>query len=139
MQHFQPLISNDASLSGNSFPIVTSHGLAGSKSHHCLSPLKYKAKAHSRYGRNIVGSERWQRQPQQQSHVLFQCLGSSEDTTDESKNMDATCKRKSSNVKRTRKRTRLIHVGGGTPIEIHSRIISTQDRCISHNIYYSTS
>ena len=37
--------------------------------HCCLSLLKSKAKAHSRYGRDIVGSERWQqqRQPQQQS------------------------------------------------------------------------
>ena len=40
------------------------------------APLMYKAKAHSRYGRDIVGSERWQ----QQSHVLFQRLGSSDDT-----------------------------------------------------------
>ena len=42
--------------------------------HRCLSPLMYKAKAHSRYGRDIVGSERWQRQPQQQSYVRFQRL-----------------------------------------------------------------
>ena len=47
-----------------------------------MLPLMYKAKAHSRYGRDIVGSERWQWQPQQQqqSHVHFQCLWSSEDT-----------------------------------------------------------
>ena len=32
MQHFKPVISNDASLSGNSFPVVASHRLAGSKS-----------------------------------------------------------------------------------------------------------
>ena len=51
--------------------------------HCCLSLLKSKAKAHSRYGRDIVGSERWQqqRQPQQQSHNRFQLLGSFEDTT----------------------------------------------------------
>ena len=41
----------------------------------------YKAKAHLRYGGDIVGSERWQRQPQHQSHIRFQRLGSSEDTT----------------------------------------------------------
>ena len=29
------------------------------------------------YGQHIVGSERWQRQPQQQSHLPFQHLGSS--------------------------------------------------------------
>ena len=49
--------------------------------HPSLSPLMYKAKAHSRYGRDIVGNERWQRQPQPQSHVPFQRPGSSEDTT----------------------------------------------------------
>ena len=48
--------------------------------HCCLSPLMYKAKAHSRYGHDIVGSERWQWQPQQQSHIPFERLGSSEDT-----------------------------------------------------------
>ena len=42
--------------------------------HCCLSPLMYKAKAHLRYGRDIVGSERWQQQPQQQSHIRFQRL-----------------------------------------------------------------
>ena len=41
----------------------------------------YEVKAHSRCGRDIVGSERWQRQLQQQSHISFQCLGSFEDTT----------------------------------------------------------
>ena len=41
----------------------------------------HKAKAHLRYARDIVGSARWQRQPQQQSHVRFQRLGSFEDTT----------------------------------------------------------
>ena len=49
--------------------------------HRCLSPLMCKAKAHSRYGRDIIGSERWQRQPQQQFHDRFQRLGSFEDTT----------------------------------------------------------
>ena len=49
--------------------------------HRCLSPLMYKAKAHLQYGHDIICSERWQRQPQQQSHVPFQRLGSSEDTT----------------------------------------------------------
>ena len=29
--NFKPIISNDVSFSGNSFPIVASHGLAGSK------------------------------------------------------------------------------------------------------------
>jgi len=86
MQHFKLVISNGASLSGNSFPIVASHGLVGSKSgwssgHRCLSPLMYKAKAHSRYGQDIVGSARWQRQLQQQSYNPFQCLWSSEDIT----------------------------------------------------------
>ena len=83
MQHFKPVISNDASLSGNSFPIVESHGLVGSKSggHRCLSPLMYKAKAHSQFSRDIVGSERWQQQLQQQSYLPFQRLWSSEDTT----------------------------------------------------------
>ena len=46
--------------------------------HRCLSPLMYKAKGHSRCGR---GSEKWQQQLQQQSHVPFQRLGSSKDTT----------------------------------------------------------
>ena len=47
VQHFKLVISDDASLTGNSFPIVGSHGLAGSKvdGHHCLSQLMYKAKA----------------------------------------------------------------------------------------------
>jgi len=31
MQHFKPVISNDASLSGSLVPIVVSHRLAGSK------------------------------------------------------------------------------------------------------------
>ena len=41
------------------------------------------AKAHLQYGRDIIGSERWQqqRQLQQQSQVCFQRLGSFEDTT----------------------------------------------------------
>ena len=43
--------------------------------------MMYKAKAHSQYGRDVVGSERWQQQPQWQSHVSFQHLGLSEDTT----------------------------------------------------------
>ena len=86
MQHFKPVISNDASLSRNSFPIVASHELAGSKSgwssgHRCLSLLMYKAKARSRYGRDIVGSVRWQLQLQQQSYNPFQSLWSSEDIT----------------------------------------------------------
>ena len=69
--------------------------------HRCLSPLMYKAKAHSWYGQDIVGSERWQRQwqPQQQSYIPLQRLWSSEDTT---------CRRKINNRKRTRKRTRPI-------------------------------
>ena len=45
MQHFKLVISNDASLSGNSFPIVASYGLTGFKSG--PSSLMYKAKAHS--------------------------------------------------------------------------------------------
>ena len=49
--------------------------------HCCLSLLMHKVKAHLRYGRDIVGSERWQRQLQQQFHIRFQHLGSSEDTT----------------------------------------------------------
>ena len=72
--------------------------------HRCLSPLMYKAKAHLWYGQDIVGSERWQRQPQQQSYVPFQRLLSSEDTT---------CIKEYGclmwmNSKRTRKRTRPI-------------------------------
>ena len=34
-----PVISNDVSLSGNSFPIVASHGLAGSKSGRSSLPV----------------------------------------------------------------------------------------------------
>ena len=41
----------------------------------------HKAKVHLRYARDIVGSARWQRQPQQQSHVRYERLWSSEDTT----------------------------------------------------------
>ena len=46
MQHFKPVVSNDASLSGNSFLIVASHGLPDSKSgrsllhRHCIK-LRY--------------------------------------------------------------------------------------------------
>jgi len=43
MQHFKLVISNDASLSGNSFPIVASHGLAGSKSGQSLLPVTIDA------------------------------------------------------------------------------------------------
>ena len=39
MQHFKPVISNDASLSGNPFPIVASHGLAGSKTGQSSLPV----------------------------------------------------------------------------------------------------
>ena len=68
MQHFKPVVSNDVSLSGNSFPIVGSHGLWLQSGQ---SLLIYKAKAHSRYGRDMVGSESWQRQLQEQFHVPF--------------------------------------------------------------------
>ena len=40
----------------------------------------YKAKAHLQLGQDIVGTERWQWQPQQQSHIPFQHLGTSEDS-----------------------------------------------------------
>ena len=39
MQHFKPIISNDASLFGKLFPIVASHGLAGSKSGRSSLPV----------------------------------------------------------------------------------------------------
>jgi len=62
MQHFKPVISNGVSLSGNSVPFVASHGLADSKSGRSLLPVTVdKAKAHLWFGRDIVGSERWQR------------------------------------------------------------------------------
>ena len=82
-------------LSGNSFPIVTSHRLAGSKGGWSSLPvtIDVKAKVYSRYDRDIVCSERWQRQLQQQSHVP------SEDTMS-SMNMDASCGRKKATVVR---------------------------------------
>ena len=73
--------------------------------HRCLSLLMYKAKAHSRYGQDIVGSDRWQRQPQQETYILFSVCGHLK-IPHVSKDMDASCRRKSNNRKRTRKWTR---------------------------------
>ena len=99
MQHFKPAISNDASLSGNKFPIVASHGLAGSKSggHRCLSPLMYKAKANSRFNGNYKSGPTF----------LFSVCGHPR-IPHVSRNMDTSCRRKNNNGKRTRKRTRPI-------------------------------
>ena len=64
MQHFKPVISNDASLS-ISYCCITWISLAPKvDGDRCLSPLMYKAKAHSRCGQDIVGSETWEQQPQ---------------------------------------------------------------------------
>ena len=57
-----------------------------------------------------------------------------------SKNMDASCRRKSKNGKRTRKRTWPIRFEHGNPIEIRNGIMSTRDchtscKCLLHWIW----
>ena len=76
MQHFKPVISNDASLSGNSFSIIASHGLAAPNvaGHRCLSPLMHKAK-------DMAETSLVVRDGNGNRNSLFQRLGSFEDTT----------------------------------------------------------
>ena len=55
-----------------------------------------------------------------------------------SKNMDATCRRKSNNGKRTRKRTRPIHFQRGNASEIRNRILFGFYSGLLHFIQIST-
>ena len=97
--------------SANSFPIVASHRLAGSKSarHRGLSPLMYKAKAHSRMAETSLVVREGNRNSSPTflfsvwAHPRIPCV---------SKNMDASCRRKSNNGKRTMKQTRPICSSG---------------------------
>ena len=132
------IISNDASLSGNLFPITNQ--LAPSvDGHRCLSPLMCKAKAHLQYGQDIIGSVRLQQQPQQQSHVSFSASGVIRGYhVPISKNMDASCRRKTNNGKRTRKRTRLIRFERGNVIEIRNGIMFDFYPELPHFIQMST-
>ena len=55
-----------------------------------------------------------------------------------SKNVDASCRRKSNNGKRTRKRTRPIHFECGNAIKIHNRIMFDFYPGLPHFIKIST-
>ena len=74
--------------------------------HCCLSPLMYKAKAHSRCGRDIVGSERCNGNCNSSPMFLFSVWGHLR-IPRVSKNMDVSCNRKSNNGKRENQETNM--------------------------------
>ena len=84
------------------------------------------AKAHnSRYGRDIIGSARWQRQLQHCSPTfVFSIWGHPRIPHSLIKERGpSSCRRKTNNGKRTRKRTRLIRFKRGNAIEIRNGIM----------------
>ena len=116
MQHFKPMMRT--SLSGNSFPIVASHGSAGAMAGWSSLSLTIELR---HIIRDIVGSARWQRQLQHCSPTFVFSIWGYQVAI--SKNMDASCRRKTNNGKRTRKQTRLIRFKRGNVIEIRNGIM----------------
>ena len=109
MQHFKTVVSNDALLSGNSFPIVASRGLSISwlqkwmvivACHHWCIKLR-----HIRDMPETLLVVRDGNGNRNSSLTFLFTIWDHPRIPRVSKNMDASCRRKSNNGKRTRKQT----------------------------------